>query len=112
MATRINTALFLIQLADAGLAGVPLAFGEDGDLKFLDTVPQATRDAVLAVLAAHNPADPVPDRDDVRDAYVIAKAATLDMVANPTDLAKARTAIVRQGQCLEALLLFLNRRIA
>lgn len=52
------------------------------------------------------------DIDLVRDAYVAAKAATQDMVANPTDLAKARLAIVRQGQCIEELLRALNRRIS
>jgi len=50
--------------------------------------------------------------DVVRDAYVAAKAATQAMVADPTDLAKARTAIVRQGQCVEELLRVLNRSIA
>lgn len=51
------------------------------------------------------------DRDAVRDAYLAAKAATEDFAADST-LAKARTAIIRQGQCLEALLLYLNKRIS
>lgn len=51
------------------------------------------------------------DRDDVRDAYVAAKAAMEEFAANST-LATAKPAIIKLGQCVEELLKFLNRRIS
>lgn len=97
------------ELAAAGLSGLQFAWGDDGTFEWGDAVTEAQRAAVLAIYAAHDPA--ALAKDNVRDAYVAAKAATEEFAADST-LAKARTAIIRQGQCLEALLLYLNRRIA
>jgi len=60
---------FATELAAAGISGDGIAWGSDGDIQFAETVPQATRDAVAAVLDAHDPAkQTVPSRVSMRQA--------------------------------------------
>ena len=51
------------------------------------------------------------DVDDLRDAYVAAKAAVTEFNANST-LATAKPAIIKLALCVEELLKFLKHRIA
>lgn len=51
-------------------------------------------------------------KDAVRDAYVAAKAAITTMAQNAAIPADARQAVVTLGLCVEALLRYLNKRIA
>ena len=50
-------------------------------------------------------------KDDVRDAYVAAKAAMVTFEATST-LANAKPALLKLGLCVEELLKYLNKRIA
>ena len=54
---RVNIAQFVRELTAAGIeAAPPMSLSADGQLDFLDdATPQATRDLVLAALAAHVP---------------------------------------------------------
>jgi hypothetical protein len=109
----VNLTVLWYDLKEAGLHTVPMNTGGDGQIEFCDpATPQATKDAVLAILAAHDPDKVLPDKDDLRDAYVVAKAAVQTMAANAAIPADARNAVVKLGLCLEELLKYLNRRIA
>lgn len=50
--------------------------------------------------------------DAVRDAYVAAKQAVQALAVDASVPAVARQAVVRLGQCLEALLRYLNRQVS
>jgi hypothetical protein len=100
------------ELQAAGLTGLPFAWGADGSITWGPTMTPEQIAAVQAVVDAHNPATPATDKDDVRDAYVIAKAAVTTMAANAAIPVDARQAVVKLGLCVEALLMYLNKRIA
>jgi hypothetical protein len=51
---------FDAELRAAGLAGEAFSWGSDGKIEFREDVPRATRDQVMAVLAAHDPTRPAP----------------------------------------------------
>lgn len=103
---------FSEELQAAGLLGLPFAWGADGTLTLDPSLTEQQRTAILALVAAHDYTVPATDRDDVRDAYVAAKAAVQTMAANAAIPADARNAVVKLGLCLEELLKYLNRRIA
>jgi hypothetical protein len=52
---RIIGPSFSEELLAAGVSLEGIAWGEDGQLCFVDDVPQAVRDTVAIVLAAHDP---------------------------------------------------------
>lgn len=103
---------FGAELVAAGLGGLQISWGADGRIDYGASITPAQRIAIEAVLTAHNPAAVSPDQDAVRDAYVMAKAAVQALAVDASVPAVARTAVVRVGQCLEELLIYLNRRIA
>lgn len=43
------------ELIQGGVSPEGIAWGDDGEIAYREDVPQATRDAVAAVLASHNP---------------------------------------------------------
>lgn len=110
----INMTVLMDDFAVAGITNLPpMRIGGDGSYEFLDSAtPQAAKDAIIAVIAAHNPNRVLPDVDAVRDAYVAAKAAIQALAADGTVPATVRQAVVKLGLCVEALLIFLKRRIA
>jgi hypothetical protein len=103
---------FVEELQAAGLLGLPFAWGDDGVIMYDTSMTPVQVAAVQAVLAAHNPSAPATDRDDLRDAYVAAKAAIQTMAANAAIPADARNAVAKLGLCVEELLKYLNKRIA
>lgn len=52
---------FPYELDAAGIVDRRFSWGTDGVIQFDPLVPQAVRDAVLAVYAAHDPARPAPE---------------------------------------------------
>src|SRR4030042_239969 len=100
---------FAKELQDAGLAGLRFSWGADGTFQFDPSVTKAQRTAILAVFAAHNP--DALETDEVRDAYVEAKAAITTIAGNAAIPSDARQAVVKLGLCVEALLKLLQRRI-
>ena len=52
---------FARELAAAGVSMEGFSWGPDGVIEFREDVPQAVRDQVADVLAAHDPTAPAPD---------------------------------------------------
>lgn len=74
--------------------------------------PNGDRTRCLCSEAGEITGDPAwVDVDDLRDAYVAAKAAIVEFNATST-LATAKPAIIKLGVCVEELLKFLKHRIA
>ena len=92
---RVNIPLFLSELRGAGIDPPPMRVGGDGALDFTDSsTPQAVRDQVAAVLAAHDPTQPAPDTS-VQDALNSVLGQTLlALMAQQqgTDVATLQTA--------------------
>lgn len=52
---------FANELKAAGLDGLPFSWGEDGQFCFDPSLPQVSREAILAVYAAHDPKKQPPN---------------------------------------------------
>lgn len=72
--SSINSRKFARELAQAGLAGLPFGWNnETRDVVFGASVTQEQRDAVAALLAAHDPSpEPAQERREDRAAALIA----------------------------------------
>jgi len=51
---------FSHELAHAGLSGAAFSWSPDGTINYNDSVPKETRDAVQAIVDAHDPETPAP----------------------------------------------------
>ncbi len=95
------------ELEIAGLAGLPMAWGADGRITFGDAVTRQQRDAVLTVLAAHDPTKPAPPPKTPR-AFRAALLAQLDGVDRAAKLARAQDLRERLPGLTEPFLMALS----
>lgn len=94
------------ELAAAGLLGLAFSWGTDGQIQFHETVPQAIRDQVAAVLAVHDPRKPAPPPVTPR-AFRAALLAQLDGADRAAKLARAQTLRERAPGLTEPFLMAL-----
>lgn len=101
---------FADELRVAGLAGLPFSWGSDGVLEFDRSVTLADRQAILAVLAAHDPQRACADV--VRDAFVDVQAKVDAVRKDGTVPKSVLTAIEAMEGCLKEVLRSLHRSVA
>lgn len=72
---------FASEVEAAGLMGAPFGWGEDGEISGRENLTPAQNTALDAVIAAHDPSAPAPDRSaEAVDAEIAASPALRGLV--------------------------------
>ncbi|MFZ5565974.1 MAG: hypothetical protein ACOY95_03125 [Pseudomonadota bacterium] len=85
---------FESELQAAGLIGLPFSWGPDGVLQFDESMTQQQRDAVMAVLVAHNPSNPAPPTER----SILDSVGCFNLAHFKKDMAVLESERIRLGQ--------------